>query len=170
MSVKSREKVLGELLTAAGGNIPNPLHFPRLRVYQTGAHRELAPFRGHTISRDEIIRNAEDMVICVRSSRPMEQYIRKLSEKRDLSGAPLVCSMWDGYLEGDAARESSVSFARFCKEEMGMRMIRLHTSGHADKEAILQLMEHVHADHIVPVHTKVPDAVRELYHAAGTHG
>lgn len=170
MSVKSREKVLGELLTAAGGNIPNPLHFPRLRVYQTGAHRELEPFRGHTIRRDEIIRNAGNMVICVRSSRPMEQYICKLSEKRDLSGAPLIYSMWDGYLEGDAAGESSVSFARFCKEEMGMQMIRLHTSGHADKEAILQLMEHVHADYIVPVHTKVPDAVRELYHAAGTHG
>ena len=47
------------------------------------------------------------------------------------------------------------SFLEQC-EQMGLRIVTLHTSGHADEEAIRRLIDTVHPTTILPVHTENP--------------
>lgn len=47
------------------------------------------------------------------------------------------------------------SFLDQC-EQMGLRIVTLHTSGPADEEAIQRLIDTVHPTSILPVHTENP--------------
>lgn len=86
-------------------------------------------------------------VMCVRSS--MLSYLQGLSKTMSFEGGLLVYSMWNGY-------QQQPGMSRFMKacEEMGLKIITLHTSGHADAEAIQQLIDAVKPKEIIPVHTE----------------
>lgn len=76
----------------------------------------------------------------------MGDYIDKLAKTRDLSGAVLVYSMWEGYKE---------DFREFLSnmERLGIKVVDLHVSGHADGAAIKALIQMTDPDEIVYVHT-----------------
>jgi predicted TIM-barrel fold metal-dependent hydrolase len=70
---------------------------------------------------------------------------------RRFSGGLLVYSFWSGY----KSQPEMSSFLEQC-EQMGLRIVTLHTSGHADEEAIRRLIDTVHPTTILPVHTENP--------------
>ena len=60
--------------------------------------------------------------------------------------------MWKGYLEQD-------NIKKFLE---GHKRLDMHTSGHADIDAIKMVIETVMPDVVIPMHTEVPEAFLEL--------
>ena len=65
------------------------------------------------------------------------------------SGGLLVYSFWNGYKETDNMKE----FLGEC-EKLGLKIVTLHTSGHADAETIKDLIGKTKPKKILPVHTE----------------
>ena len=64
----------------------------------------------------------------------------------------VIYSMWKGYLEQDNIKEFLDGYKR----------LDMHTSGHADSDAINMVIDTVQPDMVIPMHTEVPEAFRNL--------
>lgn len=64
----------------------------------------------------------------------------------------LIYSIWSGYKE----QEEMNTFLTDCKE-MGLTIKTLHIGGHADQNAIRELITHMNAKKVVPIHTQNPN-------------
>lgn len=141
---------MAEVATAAGKNIPNPASFSGVRVFITngynGRHELLdSKYRKSKISRAGIAK--QRFVMCVRPS--MQSYLEKLSDEIPFEGGILFYSMWSGYKE----KEDIAEFLQFMQDK-GIRVVDLHTSGHADAETVQVLLDDVKPKYIFPVHTE----------------
>lgn len=87
----------------------------------------------------------------------MGRYLDSLSNKMSFDNGVLVYSLWNGYLEKDEMKE----FINQCSK-LGLKIEYLHTSGHADENALKQLISHVKPKDIIPVHTENPSKLYEL--------
>lgn len=74
-------------------------------------------------------------------------YIQKLAQSGDLRGAKLIYSTWSGYKE----REDMKTFLCGVKN-LGIDIIDLHASGHADIKTIEALRQTVKSDEFIQVH------------------
>ena len=81
--------------------------------------------------------------MCVRSS--MFRYMQSLSEQTSFEGGLLIYSMWSVYRK----QPEMEAFLCAC-EDMGLKVIELHTSGHADADTIKRLIAHVNPTEIIP--------------------
>lgn len=139
------------ITAAIGGSIPNP-EFSAVKVFLTRPtsrdHEILQRFESSKIGRSSIAK--ERFVMMVRPS--MASYLEKLAAERSFAGGLLFYSLWEGYKED----ERTVAFLRRM-EELGLRIVSLHTSGHADADAIDRLIETVKPDEIIPIHTENPE-------------
>ena len=68
----------------------------------------------------------------------------------DLKDAILIKSLWEGYMQDPSMAEFLVRV-----KELGMKIITLHTSGHASMEDIENLKRKVNPDEIFVVHTNM---------------
>lgn len=85
--------------------------------------------------------------------------IEKLSQKsKVLNNACLIYSMWLGYLEQD---EQYQKFMEKMKE-LGIDVIYLHTSGHADYEAFKMLFDITNPKVAIPIHTEDKQKIKEF--------
>lgn len=132
-----------------GGSIPNPKTFSDVRVFMTDNredhHAELVEYGFKRIGRQEIAQKRFAMV--VRSS--MQDYLEKLSREVSFHQAIMFYSLWSGYQERDQMK----AFLAFM-ESKGVKIVPMHTSGHADPHTIDQLIHHVKPQIIFPVHTE----------------
>jgi ribonuclease J len=69
----------------------------------------------------------------------------------DVSNGVLVYSMWNGYRE----KPQMQAFLDGCVD-LGLKIVTLHTTGHADAATIQQLIDHTAPKKILPIHTEVP--------------
>jgi ribonuclease J len=140
-----QELYMAEITSAIGRNIPNP-SFDDVYAFITAPSRYdgLLKYRNR-IGKSRI--SSIKYVMCVRSS--MTKYLKSLSEMNSFNEGILIYSMWEGYKDKKEIRE----FLEECKS-MGLRVINLHTTGHADSEAITKLIERTNPDKIYPVHTE----------------
>ena len=53
------------------------------------------------------------------------------------------------------------SFLLEC-EKLGLRVVTLHTSGHADEDTIKKLIETVNPKELIPIHTENAQRFREI--------
>lgn len=60
--------------------------------------------------------------------------------------------MWDGY----KVKEDIAEFLQFMQDK-GVRIVDLHTSGHADAETVHKLIRDIAPKYIIPVHTENAD-------------
>jgi ribonuclease J len=67
-----------------------------------------------------------------------------------LDDATAIWSMWEGYLDHDGALRSRLA-------GYGLPVHRLHASGHASREALVDFAEAVRPGVIVPIHTDRAD-------------
>lgn len=146
------ELYMAGIMTAAGESIPNPKTFSDVRVFITRAYenghwrRELFNrFGKQKIGRSAIA--GQHFTMCVRTS--MGNYLRSLNKELSFEGGLLIYSMWDGYRNQENMR-------RFLEEcgRMGLMIVPLHTTGHADAETITCLIDHTQPRCIMPIHTE----------------
>ena len=139
-----QELFMAELATAAGKSIPNPA-FDDVYAFITNPKRYDALTKYRRIGKDGIAKSR--FVMCVRSS--MLRYMQSLSERMNFDGGLLIYSMWSGYRK----QPEMEAFLCAC-EDMGLKVVELHTSGHADADTIKRLIAHVNPTEIIPVHTE----------------
>lgn len=139
---------MAAISASIGGSIPNPA-FSDVFVYKTAyeSYEELAKYENRM---GKARMEKTPFVMCLRSS--MLSYLKKLSETVSFAGGILVYSMWSGYRQ----QPQMQAFLEGC-EQLGLRLVTLHTFGHADPAAIEALIAHTNPVEILPVHTEAPE-------------
>lgn len=133
---------------ALGGNIPNPA-FPEVRCFLTRPSERdyaiLQQFPESKIGRKGISRSRFMMMV-----RPsMKGYLEKLAGEMDFDGGLLIYSLWEGYKKDERVLDFLESMQR-----RGLKIVSLHTTGHANDRSIDALIEKVKPSRIIPVHTE----------------
>lgn len=147
------EVYMADITSAIGGSIPNPA-FSDVYAFITSPTRyEGLEKYAHRMGKERIAKTP--FVMCVRST--MLRYLQDLSKKMSFADGLLVYSFWNGYKETDAIKR----FLAEC-EQLGLEIVTLHTSGHADYEAIKKLVATVNPDEIIPIHTEAPEKLHHL--------
>lgn len=145
---------MSEITNAIGGSIPNPSvqGFDDVRCFLTTGYKKehfryrlFDKYQAKKISKNQISKS--HFVMCVRSS--MFRYIKSLSEKISFTDGLLIYSFWSGY----RLQPEMKAFLEEC-EQLGLKIITMHTSGHADKETLIRLIKWTKPKTIVPVHTE----------------
>jgi len=85
--------------------------------------------------------------------------IKMLYNKGVLKNSCLIYSMWDGYIE----KEDKLK--RFIDElkNMNIEFIQMHTSGHADLDAMKKLNEVVNPNYTIIIHTENSDEGKKIF-------
>ena len=146
---------LANIAETAGKRIPNP-NFESRDVYAfpiVQNHFEYIKKYKNKIGKDKISENHFSM--CVRTS--MISYLKDLSKKMSFEDGVLIYSFWSGYKETETMKE----FLSEC-ENLGLKIETIHTSGHADEQAVKTLIETVNPKVITPVHTENAEKFKEL--------
>ena len=137
----------GLITDTVGGNIPNPRTFSNVRMFLTNQNKYkiLENYPKNKIGRKGIVNS--NFMMCIRSS--MKQYLENRSKEFSFKDCVLFYSMWEGYKKQENMKE----FLKFM-EEKGVKIISLHTSGHADEKDFDKLIKKVEPKIIIPVHTE----------------
>ena len=140
-----------EIMRAIGANVPIPDKDKGIRVFTTGGERQYELLQHYPYSKiGKTAIAKEKFLMCIRPS--MKNYLLKLSKICSFKDGVLFYGMWKGYLERAEIKEF-ISFM----EKLGVKIHILHTSGHADVNAINALVEIAKPQYIIPVHTQNPD-------------
>lgn len=142
-----QEVYMADVTSSIGGSIPNP-GFNDVYAFITNPKRHDALVKYRRMGKERMAKTP--FVMCVRSS--MLRYLQGLSKIMNFDGGLLVYSMWSGYQQ----QPEMSHFLKEC-EDMGLRSVTLHTSGHADPDTIQKLIERVQPNEIIPVHTENPE-------------
>lgn len=133
-----------------GKNIPNPRTFKDVYAFTSKGlddeqYKKYFEIYGTKKIGKERISN-EKFVMCIRSS--FKSYLQKLNKIKKLQDSVLIYSMWNGYKK----QKNMKNFLHFA-ESLGMEIIDLHTSGHADCIALERFLERTNPKFIIPIHT-----------------
>jgi ribonuclease J len=139
---------MADITSAIGGSIPNPAFSDVYAFITSPSRHEGLKKYTHRMGKDRIAKTP--FVMCVRTS--MLRYMKSLATRMSFEDGVLVYSFWSGYRETDDMK----NFLFEC-EKMGLEIVTLHTSGHADYESIKRLVESVNPTEIIPIHTEVPE-------------
>ncbi len=88
--------------------------------------------------------NESGFCMFVRCTNPEHKRIMEIYKDKN---PVVIYSMWKGYLEQDSTKEFLDGYKR----------LDMHTSGHADENAIKMVINTVNPDMIIPMHTEVPE-------------
>lgn len=147
------EVYMANIATAAGKNIPNP-DFNDVYAFITSPSKfNMLTKHKHKAGKSFILKRP--FVMCVRNS--MLNYLKTLANKMSFENGLLVYSFWSGYRETDRMKE----FLSEC-EHLGLNVVTLHTSGHADENTIKELIETVNPKVLIPIHTENAQRFKEL--------
>lgn len=137
--------------------------YPNLRVFfpyrqcrklaYEGKRELMDRFTPFRIKESGISRNLGKIIMMARSSM-----VTDLSYIKGLDGAPVIYSMWQGYLQ-DQSNKRLLDFI----QEKNMNLIPIHTSGHAFIDALKKVVEVTNPQAIVPIHTFYPNQYSDLF-------
>ncbi len=143
---------MSEITSSIMDSIPNPISFADVksfitRPYNSGhfRYRLFNKYGKNKIGKVKIVQS--NFVMCVRSS--MLNYLKSLKHKMSFENGLLIYSFWSGY----KANPEMKMFLDECVE-MGLNVVTLHTSGHADQATILKLIDKIKPKQIIPIHTE----------------
>lgn len=123
-------------------------HF--VRQHKTGIRRCVASWE---ISLDEVKVRPEKYVVAVRPRmEPEIDFINALQ-------GVFINSMWQEYENIDRYPDNRTfieSISRYTRRH-------IHTSGHADRQGLLKIAEHIRPRHIIPIHTETPEEFDKLF-------
>ncbi|MBI1823621.1 MAG: MBL fold metallo-hydrolase [Nitrospirae bacterium] len=155
--------VLKSLSDLAGLPYPSA-YFKDIRVFfpqsicrklsSQGEEEIFKQFGKYKISREEICSRGDEVVMLIRTSM-IRDYLKLMM---NIEGAPVVWSQWEGYLKYD----SSKPFKNFM-EEKKMKLVNIHTSGHAPIETMRKMVTSLQPKQIVPIHTMFPERYSEHF-------
>lgn len=143
-----QELYMAEITSAIGGSIPNPVFDDVFAFITTPKRHEALCKYKNRIGKERIAKIP--FVMCVRTS--MLGYMKSLAKEMSYENGLLVYSFWSGYKQDEPMQ----NFLEECGK-MGLEVITLHTSGHADADTIKKIIEKTSPSEILPVHTENPD-------------
>ena len=85
--------------------------------------------------------------------------IIKLYEKELITRACFIYSMWDGYIDKEDNLKEFISKL----EEMNIKIIKLHTSGHGDINSMKKLNEIVNPNKTIIIHTEDSSLGKDIF-------
>jgi ribonuclease J len=140
-----QELYMADITSSVGGSIPNP-SFPDVYAFITNPKRYAALCSyENRVGKDFISKSK--IVMCVRAS--MLGYLKSLAKDMDFSDGLLLYSFWSGYREDENIKD----FLKEC-EKLDLKVVSLHTSGHADEQTIKELVRKTKPKKIMPIHTE----------------
>lgn len=148
-----QEVYMADVATVAGESIPNPKFNDVYAFITTPSKFPMLTKYRHKAGKAFI--SKRPFVMCVRNS--MLGYLKALKKKMSFENGVLVYSFWSGYRETENMKE----FLFEC-EKMGLKIVTLHTSGHADEEAIKKLIYTVNPKELIPIHTEKAERFKEI--------
>lgn len=89
--------------------------------------------------------NDKGFCMFVRSGNPEHKRIMEMYKDKN---PVVIYSMWKGYLEQENIKQFLDGYTR----------LDMHTSGHADSDAIKMVIDTVQPEVVIPMHTEVPEA------------
>jgi len=136
------------------GAIPYPSkNFPEIKVFfpyrlsrmisNKGNKKLLYRFKDYKITKEQIGEQFDKTVMIVRPSM-----LKDLEYIKGLEGGIFIYSMWDGYKKEETTKE----FIDFLVGK-GMTEKQIHTSGHADRDALKRMIEVLKPKNLVSIHT-----------------
>lgn len=142
--------------------IPNPITHKNVSVWITNKYyRKPKQFQEtYLVLMEQYKRNKpfhHDFCMIVKPSM-LEDIKEKLYQKGLLNNACLIYSMWDGYLE-----EESIKTFKKDMEERGIAFFKCHTSGHADKNAMMQVEKILKPEKTIFIHTEHKEMGKEIF-------
>ncbi len=120
--------------------------FPRYtsnRLAREGNEQVLYQFTKYKITKEEINKQFEDIVMLVRPS--MQTDIEHIP---GIDGGNLIYSMWEGYLQ----KLNTKKFIDYLINRK-FALHKIHTSGHADTQTLKKMVDAINPKNIVPIHT-----------------
>lgn len=124
------------------------------KLFNLGYEQKLYEFRQFKITKDEISKEKDSIVMIVRPN--MQEHFENMD---CLEGSSLIWSMWEGYLK-EACSKNFLDFLR----QKGMEEISIiHTSGHADLETLKRFAKAMNPKTIIPIHTMTPEKYTEIF-------
>jgi len=149
------------------GAIPYPSNnFPEIKVFfpyrlsrmicNKGNERLLYRFKDYKITKEQIGEQLDKTVMIVRPSM-----LKDLEYIKGLEDGIFIYSMWDGYKK----EKTTIEFIDYlvCK---GMTEKQIHTSGHADRDALKRMVDVLKPKNLIPIHTFEGDEYEIIF--AGT--
>lgn len=144
------------IASVLGVSIPRPGAFPDVRVFyprsltrrmfdERGEGEMMKEFSRYFISRQEL-RNRSDYCMLIRDSLTSD--LQNLGNPVE-SG--LILSLWSGYLGASKTKRLVEYF-----ETKHAEVIHLHTSGHADRNCLREVVNSCSPRLLIPVHTEQP--------------
>lgn len=118
-------------------------YFTSKRLKREGNEKILYEFKSYKIKKEEISAQADRFVMLVRPS--MQKDLEKIS---GIDGGNFIYSMWDGYL----SKQSTKNFVDYLTNKK-FKIIKIHTSGHADTGSLKEMVNAIKPKNIVPIHT-----------------
>lgn len=137
------------ILEIMGASVPKAKTFDKVKVYYPKSITDFSSFcdvRKKSVSIRALAPKTDYVMMVKTSTLP---YLRKLAKLGDnLKGATLVYSLWSGYLETDGMQKFIAGV-----KKLGMNVVNLHASGHADKTTVMRLLMRCCPNEVVWVHT-----------------
>ncbi len=119
-----------------------PYHTSR-RLTRQGNENILYQFKDYKITKEEIGKQADKVVMTIRPS--MQKDLERI---KNIDGGNLIYSMWEGYMQKPHTKQFIDYLA-----SRGFTMQNIHTSGHADTQTLQLMVEAMKPQTIVPIHT-----------------
>lgn len=144
-------------------SIPKPGEFKDVRVFypyhltkrmfkDAEGKRLMKQFNQYWISRRELGRR-NDYCMLIR-----ESMLSDLQHIQNIEGSGFIYSMWSGYKK----QEKMKRILEYSKLN-NMKMIDLHTSGHASVESLQKIICSVEPKNLIPIHTENPNLFAEKF-------
>lgn len=145
-------------------SIPYPSNnFPEIKVFfpyrlsrmisNKGNEKLLYRFKNYKITKEQIGEQFDKTVMIVRPSM-----LKDLEYIKALKNGIFIYSMWDGYKKENTTKE----FIDFLIKK-GMTEKSIHTSGHADRNALKKMVEVLNPKNLVPIHTFEGDEYKKIF-------
>ena len=138
--------------------IPSPSSHPHIKVsyatsYHLDKHKDFAfRMRSYKIDSVEIAKSPEKYVVIVRPS--MLVFMKKI----DAAKANFHISLWKNY----ETKDENKGFFDWISQK-GYNKIYPHTSGHADRQGLIKIVNHIKPQAIIPIHTQYKDKYGEFF-------
>lgn len=146
------------------GAIPYPSKsFPEIKVFfpyrlsrmisNKGQEMLLYRFKDYKITKEQIGEQVDKTVMIVRPSM-----LKDLEYVKGIENGIFIYSMWDGYKKDKTTKE-------FIDLLIGKGMTEktIHTSGHADRDALKRMVEILKPKNLVPIHTFEGDEYQKIF-------
>jgi len=118
-------------------------YYTSKKLKSEGNEHILYQFKSCKITKEEISNRASGIVMLVRPS--MQKDLEKINE---IDGGNLIYSMWEGYLP----KKDTKTFLDYLTNR-NFTTHKIHTSGHADTDALIKMVDAIQPKMIVPIHT-----------------